>query len=79
MSELKWKTKYKTDFGNEYDFLETLLIDNGIPKENIPGFLHPTSKHKNDPFLMDNMKQAVELVHKHVKAGSKMFVKVDCD
>lgn len=76
---MKWKVKHKNDFQDEYDFLETILEDNGVSQENIKSFIHPTKALINDPFLMKNMKEGIELVHKHVKLGSKIFVKVDCD
>ena len=76
---LQWKVKHKNDFKDEYDFLETILEDNGVSQEDIKSFIHPTRALINDPFLMKNMKEGIELVHKHVKLGSKIFVKVDCD
>ena len=76
---MKWKVKHKNDFQDEYDFLETILEDNGVSQENIKSFIHPTKALINDPLLMKYMKEGIELVHKHVKLGSKIFVKVDCD
>ena len=77
--KLVWKVKHKSNFAYENDFLETILIDNGVPEDKIEGFLHPTHKYVNDPFLMKNMKEMVELVHKHVINNSSIFVKVDPD
>ena len=77
--KLVWKVKHKSSFAYENDFLETILIDNGVPEDQIEGFLHPTSKYVIDPFLMKNMKEAVALVHKHVEHNSNIFVKVDPD
>ena len=33
--ELKWEVKHKNDFNKELDFLETVLLEDGIKKENI--------------------------------------------
>ena len=31
--KLQWRVKHNTDFSKEIDFLETLLIDNGVELE----------------------------------------------
>lgn len=79
MKKLQWKVKHTTNFNNEYDFLETLLKDDGVKEEDIKAFLHPTKKYINDPFAMINMAEAVSMVHEHLKKKSKIFVKVDAD
>lgn len=77
--KLQWKVKHKTSFSDEIDFLETILLDCGIKKEDIPTFLRPTQKCIHDPFLMKDMDKAIQLVKKHVDNGSRIFVKADCD
>lgn len=66
------------------DFLETLLIENGVAEELIPSFLHPKKTHTHSPFLMVNMKEAVDLLHSTIKKNRedkkiKILVKVDPD
>lgn len=78
-NQLKWKTKHNNNFQDEYDFLETILLDNGVEEKDIKAFLHPTKDVIHNPFDMKNMEKAVELVHNHVEKGSKIFVKVDAD
>ena len=78
-NQLKWKTKHSNNFQDEYDFLETILLDNGVEEKDIKAFLHPTKDVIHNPFDMKNMEEAVELVHNHVEKGSKIFVKVDAD
>ena len=41
--------------------------------------MRPLKKHTHDPFMLKNMQEAIELVRKHIKNDSKIFVKVDCD
>lgn len=77
--ELQWKVKHKNNFQDEYDFLETILLEDGVPEDDIKSFIHPTKKLIHDPFLMKNMKKAVEVIHHHVKNNSKIFVRVDSD
>lgn len=76
---LKWKVKHSTNFNAVDDFLEAIILECGVPQENLHGFLHPTKQYINDPFDMKNMTEAVKLVHKHIKSNSKIFIKVDCD
>jgi len=78
--ELKYKITYPgKDFENEFDFLETLLIQDGIEEKDIQSILHPTKKFINDPFLMKNMNKAIEIIHDHVEKGSKILIRVDSD
>lgn len=79
MEKLKWKVKHKTSFKNEVDFLETLLIEDGVEEDQIPDFLNPTILNTHDPFLMTNMDQAVKIIRDHVKNNSKILVRVDPD
>ena len=79
IEKLQWRTKHSSDFSKEVDFLESVLIDNGVKEQDIPSFLRPTKKHTFDPFSMQNMDNAVSLVHKHIKNNSRIFVKVDPD
>lgn len=77
--KLQWKVKHESNFKDEIDFLETILLDSGVKEEDIKGFLNPTSKYVNDPKLMPNMEKACEIVRKNIKAGNKIFVRVDAD
>ena len=79
VEKLQWKTKHTSDFSKETNFLESVLIDNGVKEEDITSFLRPLKKHTYDPFQMINMDKAVALLHKHLKNKSKIFVKVDPD
>ena len=60
-----------------------MLIENGVNEEDIPRFLAPKKKEIHSPFLMDNMEEAVELVHNFLKNAKKnkrkIMVKVDPD
>jgi hypothetical protein len=48
--KLQWKTKHTSDFSKENNFLETVLIDNGVKEEEIQSFLRPLKKHIYDSF-----------------------------
>lgn len=76
MKKLNWTTKFDTQFSNEADFLSTLLNAYGI--EDVNSFIHPIKNQVlNNPFLMKNMNEAVELIKKNI--NKKIIIKVDCD
>lgn len=79
IEKLQWKTKHNSDFSKEIDFLQTVLIDNGVKEEDIQSFLRPLKKHTHNPFDMNNMDKAVRLVHDTLKNNKRIFVKVDPD
>lgn len=78
MQTLKWKAKFNTGFQNEENFLETILKEYGV--KDIPAFLHPKKEYCHDPFLMKNMKEAVNVFHEIMEMEKpKIVIKVDCD
>lgn len=79
MKKLQWKTKHNNDFNKEKDFLATVLIENGVNKEKIQDFLYPSKKFIHDPFLLKNMREAVQMVKSHISNGAKILMKVDPD
>ena len=76
---LHWKVLHEGNFSDEFDFLESLLIADGVPQENIPKLLNPTADLIHDPFLMVNMDKAIEMVHDVVKKNGRIFVLPDND
>lgn len=76
MKKLNWVSKFNTQFSNEVNFLNTLLSAYGI--EDVNSFIHPIKNQVlNNPFLMKNMDEAVELIKKSI--NKKIIIKVDCD
>lgn len=77
---LHWETVHKTDFKDEVDFLDSILIQCGVLPEDIPMFLKPDKSCLRDPMTMRNMDRAVKLVHEVLqKPEPRIFLKVDCD
>ena len=57
-----------------------LLYSRGIDtQEKIKNFLNPTISNLNDPFLFEDMKDAVELIEKHIEKNSKFLIFGDYD
>ena len=57
-----------------------LLFSRGINSaEKIKRFLNPSLTDLNDPFLFEDMQQAVELIEKHIANNSKILIFGDYD
>ena len=75
MDKLLWKTIHNCEFNNENNFLEEILLQNGV--ENIYDFLHVNKSHTHSPFLLKNMEQGIELLHS--KLNQTIYIKRDPD
>lgn len=70
--------KLRKNFTTDPDYaLEEILEDRKV--ENVENFLHPTKDCELDPFLLDNMREGVEMLKRHLDNGSKILVVVDSD
>lgn len=57
--------------------LSEILIDRGV--QNIYTFLHPTAECELDPYGLENIDLAAELLLRHLRANSKIMFVVDSD
>lgn len=57
--------------------LSEILIDRGV--QDIDSFLHPTSECELDPYGLENIDLAAELLLRHLRANSKIMFVVDSD
>lgn len=68
---------------NEYkinSLLATILVNRDMYEpEKLNIFLHPTRKDFHDPFLMPDMKKAVDRIKKAIKASEKIIIYGDYD
>lgn len=72
----------KTSYDIKENFLENLLIDREVlplNKEDQKKFYHPTRDNLIDYHLLDNIETAANLIEKHIKTGSKIYLPIDCD
>lgn len=75
MEKLIWNVRHKCDFNKETDFLHTILKSAGI--EDIESFLNVNINHTHNPFLLKNMEEGIETLHKNL--NKKIYIKVDSD
>ena len=64
------------------DFLKELLLDRGIITEDEDyqeRFFNPTKDNLEDYKLLDNIEKGADLLEKHIKKGSKIYLIVDSD
>ena len=57
--------------------LQEILESRGV--ENVNEYMKTTEECELDPFLLENMKEGVEMLHRHLEKGSKFLLNVDCD
>lgn len=72
----------RTKMDIKEDFIENLLLDRGILKrdeEFFGKFFNPTKKNELDPALLDNMEEGYQLLMKHLKNRSKIYLIQDSD
>ena len=65
---------------NLSELMATLLVNRGIStKEEIEVFLEPTRNDFHDPFLMPDMKEAVNRIEQAIKDNEKIIIYGDYD
>lgn len=78
MSDYKVNYKVRKNFTTDPDMaLQEILENRGV--ENVNDYMKPTEECEHDPFLLDNMKEGVEMLHRHLERGSKTLILVDSD
>lgn len=63
----------------EYNLIEQIFYNRNVDVKNIDGFLNPSISSILSPYLLDNIEAAAELLFKHLKRNSKIFIQVDSD
>ena len=86
MSERKWVVRAKkADFDmlaekfNIDPVTARIMINRDIPEDEFQDFLHPENAAFHDPFLMENMNQAVRFIIHGIEEGHKMRIISDYD
>lgn len=59
--------------------LEQILLNRGIPKEQITHYLNADEADVLDPLLLDNMREGAQLLAKHIANNTKALIVVDSD
>ena len=60
-----------------YSPVEQILTNRGIPRQDIEHYLHPTEDDNLSPLLLDNIKEAAQLLITHIQQEHKIQVIVD--
>ena len=62
------------------DYIADYLATLGIKKEDVDSFIkEPRETDQDNPWLLDNMRRAVETAYEELKQGAHVFVQVDSD
>ena len=59
--------------------LEQILLNRGIPAEEISHFLNADEADVLNPLLLDNMREGAQLLARHISQNSKALIIVDSD
>ena len=62
-----------------YSPVEQILTNRGIPRQDIEHYLHPTEDDNLSPLLLDNIKEAAQLLITHIQQEHKIQVVFDSD
>lgn len=57
--------------------VEQIMVNRGIAKEDIHHYMNTTDADINSFLDLDNMKEAVKLLNKHIKQNSNILIQVD--
>lgn len=57
--------------------LEAILQDRGV--ENINEFLHPSKVCELNPYDLENIQNAAEMLLRHLRTNNSILFLVDCD
>jgi len=65
------------DFIHEEDLLETLLVNRDVTEPD--RLLNLTENEVHNGMLFKNMREGLELLHKHIRNNSKIHILIDVD
>lgn len=78
MSDYKVNYKVRKNFTTDPSrALQEILENRGV--ENVNDYINPTEECELDPFLLEYVKEGVEMLHKHLEMRSKILMVVDSD
>lgn len=73
---MNYKLKYNLTHSPE-NCLAELLMARGV--ENIKGYINPSKEYELDPYLLDNISEAADLLFKHLENDSSILIVQDAD
>ena len=73
---MNYKLKYDLSHSAQ-NCLTELLTARGI--ENIDGYVNPSKQYELDPYLLDNIRDAAQLLYKHLENDSSILIVQDAD
>lgn len=73
------KVQKKSNKDLSKNLIEHILLSRGIPKDRIAHYLFPKKSMKPSYEGLENLEEAKELLHKHIKNKSKIYIQIDTD
>lgn len=69
--------KLRGDFSKDENCIIDILKNRNVP--NVEAFLYPNKQYENDPYLLDNIDAAADLLLKHLRADHTIAILADAD
>src|SRR5699024_7578883 len=73
------EVKLREFHGITDNVIEKILRLRGVEKKNVKHYLFPSEELKPNYNKLDNIEEAVDLLHQHLQAGSKIMIIQDAD
>lgn len=76
---MNYKVNPKISHSPDESYVESLFRARGFSHEQMLKYLKPDVSMLYPPLLLDRINEGAELLMKHLKDGSKIYLVVDCD
>lgn len=74
---MKYRLRPNAPSKDIHTCIQEILQQRGV--ENIDGYMYPSKRYENDPFLLDNVRAAADKLLEHVRNKSSILVITDAD
>ena len=74
---MKYRLRQNAPSKDIHTCIQEILRQRGV--KNIEGYMYPSKKYENDPFLLDNVRTATDRLLEHVRNKSSILIITDAD
>ena len=74
---MKYRLRQNAPSKDIHTCIQEILQQRGV--KNIEGYMYPSKKYENDPFLLDNVRTAADRLLEHVRNKSSILIITDAD
>ena len=74
---MKYRLRQNAPSKDIHTCIQEILQQRGV--KNIEGYMYPSKKYENDPFLLDNVRTAADRLLEHMRNKSSILIITDAD